>query len=164
MADLKTLEDAIKVFDKDSTAILYSPNNCYLAIFDGENFHNEHGIISDISSIYEARVFNAEKEFRWLNESNGTGKSVIISDETYPKHLEKLNQNYLLWGKSTGKTSSDRKWTQFAEARVGAFYIPLANVAEDTYAQFTTVEYLQGFEYGNVAVIDERIMGISEVK
>lgn len=162
MEKLEKLIDAINDFDKDSIAILYSPGKCYLAIFDGEKFVDKDGEIF-IEDVFEARVFNSQKEFRWLNQTDGKGKYVIISDETYPKSLEKLDQTYLLWGQSTGEKSVDGIWTQFAEARIGAFYVPNVSLDEEGYAHFTAVEYLQEFEDGNVAVVDERLTGILEV-
>lgn len=155
-----TLMDAVNGFDANSYAILFSPKKCYLALFDGQNFKNENGEIdeSEIEKVYEAKVFNGEKELRWVL---GCNEKVIISDSTYP-NSPKLDQNYLFWGQSTGYSKSD--WTEFAEARIGAFFVPLKAVKEKVYAQFTAVEYLKEFEDGNMAVVDERLKGISEVE
>jgi CRISPR-associated protein (TIGR03984 family) len=69
-------------------------------------------------------------------------------------------QTYLLWGQSTGNFSGDGEWTQFGEARIGAFFVPVPNIAPKGYAQITAVEYLKEYEDGNVAVADERLTGI----
>ncbi len=161
MSEIKTLIDAVKDFEANSYAILYSPKKCHLAIFDGTNFVDANGRI-DISDVYESRVFNVEKELRWVNESDGKGISIIISDANLSDAIGTIPQNYLLWGQSTNTTNGN--WTQFAEARIGAFFVPIPNVADKGYAQFTAVEYLKEFEDGNVAVFEERLTGISEVE
>jgi CRISPR-associated protein (TIGR03984 family) len=155
-----TLIKAVEGFEEDSYAILYSPKKCHLAIFDGTKFIDANGEI-DVSDVYEARVFNADKELRWLNESDGKGNSIIISDANLPDAIGTIPQNYLLWGKKNG--ASLNGWTQFAEARIGAFYVPVTLVNKE-YAVFKAIEYLGEFEDGNVAVFEERLMGISEVE
>lgn len=159
MAEQVTLSNAVKDFDANSYAILYAPKSCFLALFDGTNFVDENNNPIDISDVFEARVFNADKELRWINETNGKGKSTIISDANFPDATV-IEQKYLFWGKRNGQSSNG--WTQFAEARIGAFYVP--KVINTDYAQFTAVEYLGEYEDGNVAVVDERLTGISEVE
>jgi CRISPR-associated protein (TIGR03984 family) len=151
-----TLMDAVNGFESNSYAILYSPKKCYLALFDGQNFNNESGEIDkkEIEKVFEARVFNGEKELRWVL---GCKEKVIISDSTYSNN-PKLDQNYLFWGQSTGKPNGE--WTEFAEARIGAFFVPLKTVKDKGHAQFTAVEYLKEFADGNMAVVDERLTGI----
>ena len=158
-----TLIKAVEGFEANSYAILYSPKKCHLAIFNGTKFVDESGEI-DVkkSGVYEARVFNTEKELRWL--SSGKTKTLtdadLLAEKDFAGKID--NQKYLLWGQSTGKIKGN--WTEFAEARIGAFFVPIANVADKGYAQFTAVEYLKEFEDGNVAVFEERLTGISEVK
>lgn len=157
MDEILTLLNAVKGFETNSYAILYAPKKCYLAKFDGETFLDENGEIDvEKVKVYEARVFNEHQELRWVL---GCEKKVIITDESFP-NSSKIDQNYLLWGKKS--SSPDNGWTQFAEARIGAFYVPKEISTE--YAQFTAVEYLKEFVDGNVAVFEERLTGISEVK
>ena len=157
-----SLIEAVKGFEANSFAILYSPKHCYLAKFNGEKFVNENGKIDvENEKIYEARVFNAEKELRWVKGY----ESKMLSDSELKKEngfVDTIPQKYLLWGQSTNLTKGD--WTQFAEARIGAFFVPITNVADKGYAQFTAVEYLKEFTDGNVAVFEERLTGISEVE
>lgn len=156
MSENKLIEATKRDFKNESYAILYAPKKCYLARFDGAKFVDEKGEIKvEEVGVYEARIFNSEKELRWLS----SGEMKIISDADFPNST-KLDQNYLLWGKKSDLTANG--WTQFAEARIGAFFVP-KEISTD-YAQFTAVEYLSEFEDGNVAVIDERLTGISEVK
>lgn len=165
---LKLVDLARKDFpkndEKPTYAVLYAPKKCHLVLFDGANFVDEAGAIKvEAAGVYEARVFNAEKELRWVK--NFDHKTISDADFVNEKEFVRKidNQKYLLWGQSTGKSSGD--WTQFAEARIGAFFVPLKNVAEKDYAQFTAVEYLMSEnENGNTFVADERLTGISEVK
>lgn len=158
------LIDAVKGFEANSFAILYSPKHCYLAKFNGEQFVNENGEIDvEKEKIYEARVFNAEKELRWVKGY----KSKMLSDSELKKEnsfVDTISQKYLLWGQSTNLTKGD--WTQFAEARIGAFFVPIKIDGANKYAQIEAVEYLKSYEDqdGNVAVFEERLKGISEVE
>lgn len=155
-----TLLDAVKDFEANSYAILYSSDKCYLALFDGVKFVDEKGEL-DITRVFEARIFNSEKELRWLNESGGKGVSIVISDASFSDAIERNKEiKYLFWGKKNGEPANG--WTQFAEARIGAFYVPKEIFSD--YAQFTAIEYLGEFADGNIAVIDERLTGISEMK
>lgn len=155
MVEKLTLLEAVKGFDDNSFAVLYSPRKCFLAVFRNDKFFDEKGEI-DVSEVYEARVFNAKRELRWVCGY----EPKTISDEDFPNG-EKIEQTYLLWGQSTGETQGD--WTKFAEARIGAFYVPIKIAEANRYAQFTAVEYLAEFEDGNMAVVEERLTGIKEV-
>ncbi len=160
MSENKLIAAAERDFKTESYAILYAPKKCYLALFDGAKFVDENGEIKvEEVGVYEARVFDSEKELRWLS----SGETAIVSDANFVNEKEFVdkneNQKYLLWGQSTGTTKGN--WTQFAEARIGAFFVPLKNIAEKSYAQFTAVEYLMSeVENGNVFVADERLTGI----
>jgi CRISPR-associated protein (TIGR03984 family) len=144
-------------------AILYAPNKCFLAVLNAlGNFEvKDNADNFDPNKVFEARVFNQAAELRWLNESGGKGKMAIVSDASFPNAVDTIPQTYLLWGRSTGKLVGD--WTQFAEARIGAFFVPLKSVAEGAYAKFTAIEYLGEYEDGNVAVAEERLTGIEIV-
>ena len=173
--DGKPLGDAITAFfaveentnPQETFAIFYAPHKCFLAKYNGKEFEvKENGF--DLNSVFEARVFNEVAEMRWLNDTSGNHTTAILSEkqlefdgkklEVDPKVIGGLCQKYLLWGKSTGQTKGD--WTQFATARVGAFYVPLPNVPDQDYARFKAIEYLKTYDDGNVAVVDERLTGI----
>src|SRR5205085_5137253 len=114
-------------------------------------------------NIFEARIFNTQAELRWLKSCG----AAIITEETFKSDKDFVGtnpQSYLLWGQSTGKPSDDGKWTQFGEARIGAFFVPVPRVAEKGYAQITAVEYLKKYEDGNVAIVDERLLGIEAIQ
>jgi CRISPR-associated protein (TIGR03984 family) len=186
----KALVDAVAEYHRnfgEGFALLYSPTACWLgrletdATFSGSSKKGEPRPLrrEDLSSVFEARVFNPKAELRWLNEKNGVGPAVVLSasdasdffgsrpaefttkttsEEKVP--VEVIEQSYLLWGQSTGTFREG--WTQFAEARIGAYFVPLKNVPRLTYAKFKAIEYLCEYEDGNVAVAEERLVGIEE--
>lgn len=139
-------------------AVLYAPDKCYLALVDSSGAFEVKDNVSrfDVNKIFEARVFNVDRELRWLK---GYG-TVIISDASFAgdDFVGKLDQRYLLWGQSADK--SQNGWTTFATARIGAFHVPVELEPNETYARFTAVEYLKRYDDGNVAVVDERLTGI----
>ena len=162
------LESALKDFPFDSFAVLYSPGACHLALWKNQKFITLNS--KEIRAVFEARVFNETAEFRWLKDGNA-GTAVMLSEDVKIGFAEKvssaahetINQNYLIWGQSTGK--SENGWTKFGTARIGSFFVPVPNIADKGYAQFTAVEYLASEdENGNIFVADERLTGISEVK
>lgn len=149
----------------ESFAILYSPGECFLLKIgkDGK-FQSENGEISP-KNIFEARIFNGKAELRWFND-NGKGVAAILSetktDERFGGEICLTNpQNYLLWGEASPNNQAVGNWTELAEARIGKFHVPIKTASR---AHFTAIEYLCEFADGNVAVFDERLTGISEVK
>jgi CRISPR-associated protein (TIGR03984 family) len=192
-AEGKTLGKAVTEYHKnfgEGLALLYSPKACWLAKLESDgSFVASRGkedkpmalASEDLQSVFEARVFNAKAELRWLNEVGGSGAAVVlcvddahnffgmkpvlfktkINDEE-KELIDTIEQTYLLWGQSVGAATGD--WTQFAEARIGSFFVPLKDVtAPNKRARFTAIEYLGEYEDGNVAVAEERLTGIEIV-
>lgn len=159
-------------------ALLYAPHKCFLATVNNSNrFQDKNGEV-DTSAVFEARVFNKTAELRWLNKENGKGEAVVLSEDSKAgffggeskgddKIYAKIDppQTYLVWGQSFG-ASDGSGWTRFAEARICAFFLPLAGITENKKerAQFTAVEYLGEYEDGNIAIVDERLTGIEGYK
>jgi len=183
-AEDKTLAQTVKEYFSvygEGFALLYSPRSAYLATLKSEN----HFIASsgteispvtlrekDWQDVFEARIFNDAAELRWLNRENGEGPAVVLCERgnkslfnVKPKPVENIYariqpaHGYLFWGRSTGKAIGE--WTQFAEARIGAFFLPLKNVAHGSYAQFRAVEYFGEYDDGNIAVAEERLTEIA---
>lgn len=176
----------------ETFALLYAPGACLLARIEvvpgGEKGrvritaytnHKVEDIDVKAKAVYEARVFNSQAELRWLNEGDGIGRAVVLCDSQERKYFDavpevaagcecrpagSLDQGYLLWGTSTGKADTANPWSQFAEARVGAFYVPIGGVTVgQERAQFTATEYLCEYADGNVKVMDERLTGLKLV-
>jgi CRISPR-associated protein (TIGR03984 family) len=178
------LEDFVKgfgdAFPAETYAVLYAPGSCFLAKVSGARFQSRKGEIDAVKeAVFEARVFNDTAELRWLNQANGMGPTVVLCENNSRRFFGvdpqpfgtkvggenkplagTIKQTYLLWGESVG--ASLEGWTQFAEARIGSFFVPIAGVRDDKKrrAQFTAIEYLGEYEDGNVAVAEERLTGI----
>jgi CRISPR-associated protein (TIGR03984 family) len=170
----KSLSDSIQEFTEVfeqvfpmTFAILYSPNECFLLqVSKDGKFQNAKGNISP-KNVFEARIFNSKAELRWFND-NGKGIAVTLyeqeTDEEFGGDICLINpQQYLIWGKAFSANSDNENWTEFAEAQVGKFSVPIKTTSR---ACFTAIEYLKSFDEqdGNVAAADERLTGISEVK
>lgn len=164
------VQEFIEGFDKpfpETFAILYSPSHCFLAMVDekGNVEVKDNADKLDLNKVFEARIFNKKAELRWFND-NGKGIAATLSeteiDEKFGGEICLANpQNYLLWGEVSPTNQASENWTEFAEARIGKFHVPIKTTSR---AHFTAVEYLCEFADGNVAVLDERLTGISEVK
>jgi CRISPR-associated protein (TIGR03984 family) len=174
----KTLPEAIT--DGGTTfhgalALLYAPRQCFLAkVNSNSRFEDSKGEIDvEKEAVFEARVFNAIAELRWLNRENGIGKAIVLCEDEAKKFLDvepqavdkiyariDTPQTYLLWGESVGESING--WTKFAEARIGSFPVPIAGVTANKKqrAQFTAIEYLGEYEDGNVVVAEERLTGM----
>lgn len=88
---LNQLEDAI--------ALLYSPNSCQVLKLEKDgNLSNSKGEIINTNYqdnyIFEARIFNQNYELRWLNEDEGKGTAVIISENDFDNCLAKKTRFY----------------------------------------------------------------------
>ncbi len=173
-----SLKEALKqcaVFLEDSVALVYAPSFCTFAKF-------ENGGLSlienkSLSTVFESRVFNQSVELRWLNVSNGLGRAVLISDIELTKVfdddvdvslteiLDTIPQQYLLWGKGVVRsTSTPQGWSRLAAARIGALDVPISGVQPKQQVQLIAKEYIglcqgeAGKKYGNVAVLEERLI------
>lgn len=190
-SEQKTLAAAASQFFKSygpACALLYAPGAAFIAMLKGENhFMAASGkekapraLTEDAwQVVFEARIFNQKAELRWLNEANGQGAAVILcaddsldffgskplpfkvqAEDEEKEPIGEIPQTYLLWGESTGATDVDG-WTQFAEARIGAFFVPVTGITQaNRRAHFKAVEYLGEYEDGNIAVCEERLIRI----
>lgn len=163
----------------EAVAILYTPAACRFAVLSGASGEDPALRAPDASgkpaplpldAVFEARLFNAAVELRWLHESEGRGTAVLLSERPagdLAACLDKeaaavtaiaaIEQQYLLWGKARGADASPPGWSRLSEARVGTFWVPLA-LREGEHARLVTREYVTEFEDGNVAVAEERLL------
>jgi CRISPR-associated protein (TIGR03984 family) len=173
-----TLQDAINsVYRKNSQyldsaiGLIYTPEKCCFVKIDGENIEEppkepkEKNM--DIASVFEARIFTENLELRWLNVKNGEGKAVLISDteldlclEIPSEPLEILTtqeQCYLLWGEAMEDSANiNTAWSRLISSRIGSLYVPYKEFRKRCYLK--TYEYFEEDEYGNVSVLEERLV------
>jgi CRISPR-associated protein (TIGR03984 family) len=168
-----TLSEALKqssTLFTQAVALLYSPARCQFAQFSEGNLYDEDLEIIDLGSVYEARVFSEKGELRWLNDSDGLGRAVLLSEEPLSDHfsqavdlenLHSIDQTYMLWGKGI-ETDTKTGWSQIGKSRIGVISIPLEGVCGGTYVCLNAREYLQEVDrHGNVSVVEERLIGLS---
>lgn len=156
-------------------ALLYGTTNCSLnrvGKWDGVfECLDRDDLPVRFETIYEARLFHEKAEMRWLNEEAGFGRSVIVGDAPLPAPNDPdqknwsstadifcvdLPKHYLIWGEF--ESTSPNGWTRFSTARIGGIWIPIT--AQQGRARLRAVEYLKEFADGNVAVFQERILGL----
>jgi len=179
-----TLEESIincKEVLQNGVALLYSPQSCQFLRLTNQKLQDsnaEEKEIFELSDIFEARIFNKQCELRWLNCDNGNGRAVLLSELKQslpgftllkPISCESLKQQYLLWGKGVKKDDNcSEGWQRLAEARIGKLYLPLNTTLEESQQVYLeTREYIAEWvnnedsnseNYGNVAVIEERLV------
>ncbi len=151
-------------------ALLYSPQSCTLARLDADStLRGANGDLVDLTSVFESRLFNEDCELRWLSRCDRKGDAALISQvaqslsanftEMATPPCEPLEQQYLLWGERAYSQPTHEGWQRLAEARIGKLDIPLAQTFGQTQRVYLkTVEYLAAADYGNMAVIEERLV------
>lgn len=159
-------------------ALLYAPDACLFLKLTNNAFHDAHGtIISDLSSIFEARIFTEYCELRWLNRNHGSGDAALITEtkqaitgfsDLEAKEYKTLEQKqkYLLWGEPVlNPKNLQVGWQRVAEARIGKLDIPISEkfTNKEQRVYLKTCEYIDTIDYGNCVVIEERLVSL-EVK
>lgn len=172
--DLKSALEKCQTELFEAVAIIYSPISCQFAKLDQTgNLTNAKNEIISLNKVFELRAFNQNCELRWLNELNGQGKAVLISeqdissclDECIPpiKVLDIIPQKYILWGEKV-KTVLISEWGKLASSRIGSIDVPVRGLTADKRVYLNAVEYLKTIDNnGNVSVVEERLTGL-EVK
>lgn len=151
-------------------ALLYDPQHCRFARLDGSGgLRDARNQVVDLNPVFEAYLFNAVAELRWLHDHDGHGRGAVLSEcadltlfSSTPgceTTIGRITQRYLLWGQGTTMIPG-MGWSQLADARIGAFAVPVAGVGPEKRVQLTAFEYLQTYEYGNVGVCEERLTGL----
>jgi len=184
-SQLITLANVLKdecsvVFLENAVALLYAPKSCQFARFQDGILLNAEEQSIDLDPVFEARIFNSKAELRWLNETGGFGRAVLISeDKTLPEFKQSvweqpesslsaictIPQCYLLWGKGDDLAIESEKWGILSEARIGQLKVPVGQLKAEQTVCLQAIEYLAEVdEYGNVAVVEERLLGLEVSK
>ena len=171
-----TLSESIEACQQDlegAIALLYSPDSCQFLKLAGNEFHASNGnVASNLSHVFEARIFTPEYELRWLNRENGEGDAVLLTE-----HQKSINgfqelrqpievvlpQHYLLWGEPVlNSRNLQDGWQRLAEARIGKLDIPTDQpLDKNEKVYLKTREYLKPVDdYGNFGVVEERLLAL----
>jgi len=171
-----TLQDSINSCSSyliGSLALVYSAKFCKLLQLDEQgklydSNKQEIQINTSNNYIFEARIFNENHELRWLNENNGEGRAVIISEHPLNNCLDNdlaqlesvdtIEQKYLLWGEKV--KNLDENWQRLSTARIGSLDVFIAQtLPKDKRVYLKTKEYLKVMDNcGNVSVVEERLI------
>jgi CRISPR-associated protein (TIGR03984 family) len=172
-----------KVILANAVAILYSPSFCKFAKFENGKLMDEKLQELDIRTVFEARIFSPHAELRWLNVLSGQGRAVLISEQNISQYLDDkiqdlttvkdgiIDQTYLLWGKGVVRSpSTPQGWSRLSAARIGALDVPIAGIHPKQQVKLIAREYIglcegdAGEKYGNVAVLEERLIGLEPLE
>lgn len=170
-----TLSDAISSSDLEGgLALLSSPTAHQVCVVRAGACLQPEGadvVAVDPSEVFEARLFDADREMRWLHVGGGVGRAVLLSEneillpDTFDHELAPLSahdthdQHYLLWGQAV--PGSPRGWTRLSSARIGSFAVPLPEVGAGLRARLRAREYVAVEpRHGNAYIAEERLMGL----
>ncbi len=151
----EALEAAWPMFEgQQAIALLYSPRICIFARLEGKDLRDHKGRQVNLAEIFEARIFNRDAELRWLNQSGGKGRAVLLTQPELPSAckanlpedvsfvaLKTLDQTYLLWGEGT-TIKSENGWSLLTTARIGRLEVPLNGVRANKRVHLHALEYL----------------------
>jgi CRISPR-associated protein (TIGR03984 family) len=153
--------------------LFYSPTQCFFGkvVADQVTGHDGHGLA--LKDVFEARVFNERGELRWLNERDGHGRAVLISEKVINSYLDhdlpevdvidSNDQQYLLWGEGTGGEAIEG-WSCLSAARIGKLVVPIPGVERNERVRLQVCEYLSVNDcHGNVVVAEERLWGLQKL-
>jgi CRISPR-associated protein (TIGR03984 family) len=158
-----------------AVGLLYSPRECRLAVHREGRLFDEADANSDLSGIFEARIFSDAGELRWWNDpaTPGLGRAAYLSEQAsglgnwsaeQRDDLHKLSNYYLLWGAQWQRAGLARGWAGLIEGRIGGFAVPIPELGPGDRVRLCTAEYLglaegaPGNEHGNMVVVDERLL------
>lgn len=178
-----TLQDSVNACQtvweiEGAIALLYSPAKCQFARLHCENdtvqFLDYIDQPIDITKVFEARIFNDDAELRWLNQECGKGRSVLLSQQLLQlqnydsietlTNLEHLDQHYLLWGEGWTKPEQwSEQWSRLTLARIGGIPVPVSKLQRQQTVKLFVREYLRADNYGNLSVVEERLLGLEKV-
>jgi CRISPR-associated protein (TIGR03984 family) len=176
---LDALNCCSKYFSNGAVGIFYSPAACQFGQFQNGLVSGENGAELDLKNVFEARIFNTQGEFRWLNHSSGFGKAVLLSQEDIKNYFEKdlepieaidiIDSQYLLWGEGTGNQEINKGWSYLSAARIGKFAVPIQGIDSNQRVKLKFREYLGVWNtadpqdnHGNVVVLEERLLGLDK--
>lgn len=176
------LDIAGDVVGPGAVGMISGPASHDLVRFDGRQLTSSAGP-AELDEVFHLRLFTPDVELRWVHTASRRGAAVALSehgacptDWTIDSAAaeEMLDGQYALWGRRF-ETLGTGGWCRAFEGRIGWIDIPAATPAasavpeRDWPEQFLALrfrEYLTSDEFGNAAVLDERLVGfvVAEVQ
>jgi CRISPR-associated protein (TIGR03984 family) len=177
-AALGVCSTALQSADQPAIGLIYSPRKCEFVRLENCELWNSRGRAA-LDSVFEARVFNQQTEMRWLHQTNGQGRAVLLSEkEISPacrdklhedvslKALKTLDQTYLLWGEGIdqSKTGLPQGWRRLTAARIGRIDLPIREtIGREDRVKLKVVEYLAEYDSDGNLVQDEADADVSKL-
>lgn len=158
------LSDALAEMSEGAIALVSAPAFHCVAMVKGGQIHGPGGAI-ETHSVFEVRAFDGDSEWRWLR-SGDVGRMAVVSDRVMERaRLGRMRQEirYVLWNQAADPvidSSATDGWTLMTSEQIPAFAVPLSNDGKGAYATITAVEYTATDEYGNVRVVDQRLVSL----
>jgi CRISPR-associated protein (TIGR03984 family) len=169
----EALEKCGNKYFTSAIGLFYSPISCAFGKVANTKIINYKGQDLSLGDVFEARIFNERAELRWLNEANGRGRAVLISEEAIDSEvgealkpvlsIHQIDQQYLLWGEGT-EGSAINGWSWLSAARIGKLAVPIPGVQNNERVRLQVCEYLSVSDrHGNVVVAEERLWGLQKI-
>ncbi len=173
-----TLHDALEAADlgieSSGIGLLSSPSAFRVATVKGAVVYTREGSVA-LEPVFEARCFDGASELRWLRTDYAGGTAVLLSEnEALAARFHEAKQldvdgtieaQYLLWGTADGASANGgQTWIVLSNSRIGSLKVPVT-VSQSNAGQrvrLCSVEYLAKGEHGNMAVVEERLIGLKE--
>ena len=117
--------------------------------------------------IFEARLFDGVREWRWLHRASGRGTAVVLAEGEAPAgctgwetrtlpDATPVERRLLLWG--TSSAASAGGWATLQSPRTGPMAVPVEGLREGQGAAIEALIYLcVRDEDGNDGVFEERM-------
>ena len=172
-----SLEAALAAFaptlgQTDAVGFTFTPDAFSFIGLDGSGRATAPRGTASLHGAYEARVFHERAELRWLRDPRHDSghTTVVLTDGSCAVDLPPLpfdiplvgllEQTYVLWGEA-GDEKQVAGWTRLTTARIGPLDVPITGVRENERVAIRSVEYLGQLAHGNVAVVEERLCGLT---
>jgi CRISPR-associated protein (TIGR03984 family) len=158
---------------------VYTPNNAWMIVYDvrtgiavgGPNDEGQDKI--NLGAAFEMKLFNAHFELRWFRRGREADIAILSDNQIFQvqkgayglaqqntRKMERIDNHYVLWGKSTGLFSNG--WTQLASRRIGKIWAPTELAPQENCVRVAGFEYFEVEpDYGNLVPAGERFTGFS---
>ncbi|MFF4652621.1 CRISPR-associated protein Csx19 [Streptomyces sp. NPDC001380] len=166
-----TLADALAAAGfTGAVALLSSPHEHVAARAEGGRCSTPAADPYPLDAVFEARVFDEDRELRWLCTHGIRGRAVLLAEDeallpgSFPERVPPLaavgtlDAHYLLWGRP--RLGGDG-WTALHTPQIGTLHVPCPAPGPDRRLRLAAREYVcVEPRHGNAHVAEERLLRI----
>ncbi len=163
------------VVRSDAVGVISSPAGHDLVRLDGGQLVTA-GTPAELAEVFSIRLFTPDAELRWVHTGERRGAAVALSENggcpagwsaDSAEIEDVLDGQYALWGRRFEALAA-AGWCRAVEGRIGWIDVPAATPAAsdperdwpEEYLALRFREYVTSDEFGNAAVLDERLIEI----